>query len=110
MASPSPCFNFTQVNQTGGSLLPAEDPGWALEISLDIEWAHALAPAASILLVEANDNNVSSLGVAKFSLRLFLVQLRIAHRLDPNTLRVGTLATKAWAVPPNSWARCTRYP
>ena len=64
-SSPSPCFNFTQVNQTGGSLLPAEDPHWALEISLDIEWAHALAPAASILLVEANDNNVSSLGAAE---------------------------------------------
>jgi hypothetical protein len=64
-SSPSPCFNFTQVNQTGGSLLPAEDSGWALEISLDIEWVHALAPAASILLVEANDNNVSSLGAAE---------------------------------------------
>jgi subtilase family serine protease len=29
------------------------DPGWALETSLDVEWAHALAPAANIILVEA---------------------------------------------------------
>lgn len=29
------------------------DPGWALEISLDVQWAHAIAPNARILLVEA---------------------------------------------------------
>jgi len=28
-------------------------PGWALETSLDVEWAHAIAPGAAILLVEA---------------------------------------------------------
>ena len=34
------------------------DGGWALEISLDVQWAHAIAPNATILLVEAQ----SSLG------------------------------------------------
>ncbi len=29
------------------------DNGWALETSLDVEWAHAIAPSAKILLVEA---------------------------------------------------------
>ncbi len=29
------------------------DSGWALEEALDVEWAHAIAPAAKILLVEA---------------------------------------------------------
>ncbi len=29
------------------------DSGWALETSLDVEWAHAIAPKAKILLVEA---------------------------------------------------------
>ncbi len=29
------------------------DSGWALEASLDVEWAHAIAPRAKILLVEA---------------------------------------------------------
>ncbi len=29
------------------------DGGWALEISLDVQWAHAIAPNAKILLVEA---------------------------------------------------------
>jgi subtilase family serine protease len=30
-----------------------KDGGWALETSLDVEWAHAIAPQAKILLVEA---------------------------------------------------------
>ncbi len=49
------------VNQSGGSTLPANDPGWAGEISLDVEWAHAIAPAANILLVEANSATLTAL-------------------------------------------------
>jgi subtilase family serine protease len=47
--------SFKKVNQTGGSKLPGVDPAgnWELEESLDIEWAHAIAPAAGIILVEA---------------------------------------------------------
>jgi hypothetical protein len=32
------------------------DGGWDAEISLDVEWAHAIAPAAQILLVESPGN------------------------------------------------------
>ena len=35
--------------------------GWALEISLDVEWAHAIAPNATILLVEAKSNSLTDL-------------------------------------------------
>jgi hypothetical protein len=35
--------------------------GWAQEISLDVEWAHAIAPAAQILLVEAKSNSLGNL-------------------------------------------------
>lgn len=35
--------------------------GWGLEISLDVEWAHAIAPNAKILLVEAKSNRGSDL-------------------------------------------------
>jgi|GEM_PF-375863 len=57
---------FTKVNQAGGTKLPQPDTGWAVEIALDIEWAHAIAPKAKILLVEATDANVNNLvaGVA----------------------------------------------
>ena len=37
------------------------DGEWAREISLDVEWAHAIAPLATILLVEANSSYLSDL-------------------------------------------------
>src|SRR5437762_41574 len=33
--------SFTKVNQSGGTSYPTVDAGWGLEISLDVEWAHA---------------------------------------------------------------------
>jgi hypothetical protein len=45
---------LTRMNENGGSSLPQNDVGWGQEISLDVEWAHAIAPKANILLVEAN--------------------------------------------------------
>ena len=35
--------------------------GWALETSLDVEWAHAMAPGANILLVVAKSASLSDL-------------------------------------------------
>ena len=35
--------------------------GWALEESLDVEWAHAVAPEANIVLVEASSASLNSL-------------------------------------------------
>jgi hypothetical protein len=37
------------------------DAGWALETSLDVEWAHAIAPAANIVVVEASSASVNAL-------------------------------------------------
>ncbi len=56
-AGPHPCFQkvFAQGRQ------PRTDSGWALEISLDVEWAHAVAPSADILLVESSSNSLSNL-------------------------------------------------
>ena len=34
---------------------------WAIEISLDVEWAHTIAPYASILLVEATSSSLGNL-------------------------------------------------
>ena len=52
---------LTKVNQNGGSSLPQGNVSWAAEIALDVEWAHAIAPGASILLVEANSSSLSDL-------------------------------------------------
>jgi subtilase family serine protease len=56
---------FTKVNQNGGTSYPRKDAGWALEISLDIQWAHAIAPGAKILLVEATTNSFTNLLAAE---------------------------------------------
>ncbi|MCY2927847.1 MAG: hypothetical protein NT031_20900, partial [Planctomycetota bacterium] len=58
--------SLTIVGQTGTSTLPGTDPAgkgksWAVETSLDVQWAHAMAPNASILLVEANSDLFSDL-------------------------------------------------
>src|SRR5438128_231155 len=52
---------FQKVNQSGGTTYPQKNAGWALEISLDIQWAHAIAPGAHILLVEASSNSLGHL-------------------------------------------------
>jgi subtilase family serine protease len=52
---------FKKVNQTGGGDYPAANTAWAIEGALDVEWAHAIAPGARILLVEATTNEWNDL-------------------------------------------------
>jgi subtilase family serine protease len=56
---------FRKVSQTGSSGYPRSNAGWALEIALDVEWAHAIAPGAKILLVEASSNSFANLLAAE---------------------------------------------
>src|SRR5262249_42756728 len=44
--------------------LPPTDPNWSLEIAMDVEWAHAAAPGAKLLLVEANSATINDLMAA----------------------------------------------
>ena len=54
--------SIRKVSQSGSATsLPAADAGWALELSLDVEWAHAAAPKANILLVEARSASLGNL-------------------------------------------------
>jgi subtilase family serine protease len=50
---------FRQVYANGRK--PASNVNWSIEIALDVEWAHAIAPQATILLVEAPTNSLSDL-------------------------------------------------
>jgi subtilase family serine protease len=52
-AGPHPCFEVVYARGTP----PPFDESWALESAMDIEWAHAIAPGADVLLVEASSNN-----------------------------------------------------
>jgi len=69
-----PASSFlTVLNQNGqATSLPSTDPNgpgtdnWEVEEALDVEWVHAIAPGAQIVLVEANSQSLSDLmaGVA----------------------------------------------
>ena len=69
-----PAANFTVVhaNSSYGTLNgltascsgtppPANQYGWDIEESLDVQWAHAMAPSAKIILVEACTQNLPDL-------------------------------------------------
>jgi hypothetical protein len=62
----SKCLTIT--NEFGGRLLPQADPtggGWELEESLDLDMVSAICPRCSIVLVEANTDNISDLARAE---------------------------------------------
>ncbi len=54
---------LTVVNESGGPVSASahQDSGWTLEQSLDVEWSHAVAPGANILVVEANSQSVQDM-------------------------------------------------
>ncbi len=64
-----PATSFlTVLNQNGqATSLPGTDPigpgndNWEVETALDVEWAHAIAPGAKIILVEANSQSLADL-------------------------------------------------
>src|SRR5207302_6196309 len=56
-----PSANIRKINENGGTTLPPTDPTpngrWAAEASLDVQWAHALAPQASLIVIEADSDS-----------------------------------------------------
>jgi subtilase family serine protease len=63
-ASASACeVSVVFSTATGGmtTAAPAYDSGWATEMALDVQWAHATAPLARLVVVEAADPSLNSL-------------------------------------------------
>lgn len=58
---------------------PAYDAGWATEIALDVQWSHAIAPLARIVLIEAPDSSVNSL----------LAAVRVANAMGPGVVSMS---------------------
>lgn len=63
---------FTQIAPDGLTPFVAGDPDmtmWAEEISLDVTWAHAIAPGANIVLVLAkSDNDADVVSATKYAI------------------------------------------
>ncbi len=57
----NPCFQLIDLS-AGARVSPTND--WAIEIALDVEWAHAIAPAATIVLVQARSSSMNDLFAA----------------------------------------------
>jgi hypothetical protein len=55
---------LTKVDEHGGNSLPAADPGWSQEISLDLDMLSAVCPRCHILLVEAASASFNDLAQA----------------------------------------------
>ena len=63
---------------------PLNDPGWEIEESLDVQWAHAMAPNAKLYLVEAASNSFYDL-------------------LTAETVAASIVANEGGGVVSNSW-------
>lgn len=69
-----PAAALSVIYANGTSTPPPTDPtgGWEGEEALDIEWAHAMAPNAGIILVEAQSNlNTDLLAAERVATKLF---------------------------------------
>ncbi|MFZ0130338.1 MAG: S53 family peptidase [Candidatus Dormiibacterota bacterium] len=57
---------FRKLNETGtAGPYPSADPGWGIEISLDLDMVSAACPLCHIVLVEASSSLVLDLGIAE---------------------------------------------
>jgi len=77
-----PDSGFTQIAPAGAP--PAFDPndgnvvGWGIETTLDVEWAHAVAPGANIVLAVAPSNNDTDI----FNVQQFVIQHHVGDVLS----------------------------
>jgi subtilase family serine protease len=61
------------------STVPAYDSGWHTEIALDVQWAHAIAPMARIIVINAPDASLNSL----------LGAVTLANRMGPGVVSMS---------------------
>ena len=65
LATPPSGCTFTQVSSTSAGAMtatvPAYNATWAPESKLDVQWAHAIAPLARIVLIEMPDSMSTSI-------------------------------------------------
>lgn len=89
-ASTNSCELSIVYNTSAGAMTatqPAYDSGWATEISLDVQWAHATAPLARIVLIEAASASVDNLQGA----------VKLANAMGPGVVSMS------FGAPEGSW-------
>jgi len=93
-ASASACvLDIVNANSSGGisNSAPSYDSGWATEIALDVQWSHATAPLARIVLINTPDASTTS----------FTSAITLANAMGPG------IVTMSFGAPEGSWTTST---
>lgn len=64
---------------TPTSTAPAYDPKWAIEIAMDVQWAHAIAPMARLVLIEASAPTLAAMTGA----------IQLANQMGPGAVSMS---------------------
>lgn len=79
---------YSTASATMSAVAPEYDAAWATEIAVDVQWAHATAPLARLVLIEAPDASLNNL----------LAGVKLANAMGPGVVSMsfGT-AEGSWA-------------
>lgn len=82
-------FSVAYATADGGMTdeAPARNDQWASESALDVQWAHAMAPMARIVLIEATDASIDAL----------LGAVKLANRMGPG------IVSMSWGTDEGDW-------
>ena len=81
-ASASGCELLIVASTSAGDIsagIPDYNSAWASEAALDVQWAHATAPLARLVLIEAQNANLSSMRGA----------IKLANRMGPGVVSMS---------------------
>lgn len=85
---PPPAFNILAPDGLTPFVPDNVQIPWSLEISIDVEWAHAIAPGAAITLVLAKSgSDVDLLSATKYAVK---------HKLDGSAGTLGDVVTQSY--------------
>lgn len=104
---------FVKLNENGQNITsepkgvphPQTNSAWSSEISLDVEWAHAIAPQANIVLVEANSESTGdvfkAMNVARNNPAVSVVSMSWGYNESNSNMRSNLPAyDAAYLTPP----------
>ena len=89
-AASSTSCQFSMVYSSGTGMTasaPTYDSDWAMEIAMDVQWAHATAPLARLVLIEAPDASTSNM----------LSAINLANAMGPGVVSMS------FGTPEGSW-------
>ncbi len=93
-ASKTACDFYQVPSGNAGSIAsaaPRYDAQWAIEIAMDIQWAHAIAPLARIVLIEAAVDSMAGITNA----------IQLANRMGPGVVSMSFAAAEGSYVAAN---------